>query len=245
MAHEIIGFYTVPDKTDETLKVLRSYQFNAVRAIRNKVSSHKDKWNDGIQTGGYVWNTTGSGKTLTSFKTAQIISEEGLCDKVIFLLDRIELGTQTLLEYKNFSDDTMDVQDTANTDKLWKKLLSDNNTLGVNTKLIVTSIQKMSNLVPNEKNKKDFEKINKKKIVIIIDEAHRDTFGTMLSVIKNSFPNALFFGFTGTPIFEENKKIIYSKDDSGSAELQLLMYLAMSLRMQHIQLQTVFTTAMS
>ena len=218
MAHEIIGFYTVPDKTDETLKVLRSYQFNAVRAIRNKVSSHKDKWNDGIQTGGYVWNTTGSGKTLTSFKTAQIISEEGLCDKVIFLLDRIELGTQTLLEYKNFSDDTMDVQDTANTDKLWKKLLSDNNTPGVNTKLIVTSIQKMSNLVPNEKNKKDFEKINKKKIVIIIDEAHRDTFGTMLSVIKNSFPNALFFGFTGTPIFEENKKIIYSKDDSGSAE---------------------------
>ena len=218
MAHEIIGFYTVPDKTDETLKVLRSYQFNAVRAIRNKVSSHKDKWNDGIQTGGYVWNTTGSGKTLTSFKTAQIISEEGLCDKVIFLLDRIELGTQTLLEYKNFSDDTMDVQDTANTDKLWKKLLSDNNTPGVNTNLIVTSIQKMSNLVPNEKNKKDFEKINKKKIVIIIDEAHRDTFGTMLSVIKNSFPNALFFGFTGTPIFEENKKIIYSKDDSGSAE---------------------------
>lgn len=218
MAHEIIGFYTVPDKTDETLKVLRSYQFNAVRAIRNKVSSHKDKWNDGIQTGGYVWNTTGSGKTLTSFKTAQIISEEGLCDKVIFLLDRIELGTQTLTEYKNFSDDTMDVQDTANTGKLWQRLLSDNNTPGVNTKLIVTSIQKMSNLVPNEKNKKDFEKINKKKIVIIIDEAHRDTFGTMISTIKNSFPNALLFGFTGTPIFEENKKVIYSKDDSGTAE---------------------------
>ncbi|MBR5645494.1 MAG: type I restriction endonuclease subunit R [Treponema sp.] len=218
MAHEIIGFYTVPDKTDETLKVLRSYQFNAVRAIRNKVSSHKDKWNDGIQTGGYVWNTTGSGKTLTSFKTAQIISEEGLCDKVIFLLDRIELGTQTLTEYKNFSDDTMDVQDTANTGKLWQRLLSDNNTPGVNTKLIVTSIQKMSNLVPNEKNKKDFEKINKKKIVIIIDEAHRDTFGTMISTIKNSFPNALLFGFTGTPIFEENKKVIYSKDDAGSAE---------------------------
>ncbi|BDC93355.1 HsdR family type I site-specific deoxyribonuclease [Treponema bryantii] len=218
MAHEIIGFYTVPDKTDDTLKVLRSYQFNAVRCIRNKVSSHKDKWNDGIQTGGYVWNTTGSGKTLTSFKTAQIISEEGLCDKVIFLLDRIELGTQTLTEYKNFSDDTMDVQDTANTGKLWQRLLSDNNTPGVNTKLIVTSIQKMSNLVPNEKNKKDFEKLNKKKIVIIVDEAHRDTFGTMLSVIKSSFPNALFFGFTGTPIFEENKKIIYSKDDTGSAE---------------------------
>ncbi|WP_318713948.1 type I restriction endonuclease subunit R, EcoR124 family [Treponema sp.] len=218
MAHEIIGFYTVPDKTDDSLKVLRSYQFNAVRSIRNKVSSHKDKWTDGIQTGGYIWNTTGSGKTMTSFKTAQIISEEGLCDKVVFLLDRIELGSQTLTEYKNFSDDTMDVQDTANTGKLWQRLLSDNNTPGVNTKLIVTSIQKMSNLVPNEKNKKDFEKINKKKIVIIIDEAHRDTFGTMLSVIKNSFPNALFFGFTGTPIFEENKKIIYSKDDSGSAE---------------------------
>lgn len=218
MAHEIIGFYTVPDKTDDTLKVLRSYQFNAVRSIRNKVSSHKDKWTDGIQTGGYIWNTTGSGKTMTSFKTAQIISEEGLCDKVVFLLDRIELGFQTLTEYKNFSDDTMDVQDTANTGKLWQRLLSDNNTPGVNTKLIVTSIQKMSNLVPNEKNKKDFEKLNKKKIVIIVDEAHRDTFGTMLSVIKTSFPNALLFGFTGTPIFEENKKVIYSKDDSGSAE---------------------------
>lgn len=218
MAHEIIGFYTVPDKTDDSLKVLRSYQFNAVRAIRNKVSSHKDKWEDGLQTGGYIWNTTGSGKTMTSFKTAQIISEEGLCDKVVFLLDRIELGTQTLLEYKNFSDDTMDVQDTANTGKLWQRLLSDNNTPGVNTKLIVTSIQKMSNLVPNDKNKKDFEKINKKKIVIIVDEAHRDTFGTMLSVIKSSFPHALLFGFTGTPIFEENKKVIYSKDESGSAE---------------------------
>lgn len=218
MAHEIIGFYTVPDKTDDTLKVLRSYQFNAVRSIRNKVSSHKDKWTDGIQTGGYIWNTTGSGKTMTSFKTAQIISEEGLCDKVVFLLDRIELGSQTLTEYKNFSDDTMDVQDTANTGKLWQRLLSDNNTPGVNTKLIVTSIQKMSNLVPNEKNKKDFEKLNKKKIVIIVDEAHRDTFGTMLSVIKTSFPNALLFGFTGTPIFEENKKVIYSKDDSDSAE---------------------------
>lgn len=218
MAHEIIGFYTVPDKTDDSLKVLRSYQFNAVRSIRNKVSSHKDKWEDGLQTGGYIWNTTGSGKTMTSFKTAQIISEEGLCDKVVFLLDRIELGTQTLLEYKNFSDDTMDVQDTANTGKLWQRLLSDNNTPGVNTKLIVTSIQKMSNLVPNEKNKKDFEKINKKKIVIIVDEAHRDTFGTMLSVIKSSFPHALLFGFTGTPIFEENKKVIYSKDESGSAE---------------------------
>ena len=126
----------MPDKTDDTLKVLRSYQFNAVRSIRNKVSSHKDKWEDGIQTGGYIWNTTGSGKTMTSFKTAQIISEEGLCDKVVFLLDRIELGTQTLLEYKNFSDDTMDVQDTANTGKLWQRLLSDNNTPGVNTKLI-------------------------------------------------------------------------------------------------------------
>ena len=218
MAHEIIGFYTVPDKTDDTLKVLRSYQFNAVRSIRNKVSSHKDKWTDGIQTGGYIWNTTGSGKTMTSFKTAQIISEEGLCDKVVFLLDRIELGFQTLTEYKNFSDDTMDVQDTANTGKLWQRLLSDNNTPGVNTKLIVTSIQKMSNLVSNDKNKKDFEKINKKKIVIIVDEAHRDTFGTMLSVIKSSFPHALLFGFTGTPIFEENKKVIYSKDESGSAE---------------------------
>ena len=83
MAHEIIGFYTVPDKTDETLKVLRSYQFNAVRAIRNKVSSHKDKWNDGIQTGGYVWNTTGSGKTLTSFKTAQLLAMNPNIKKVV------------------------------------------------------------------------------------------------------------------------------------------------------------------
>ena len=166
----------------------------------------KDKWEDGIQTGGYIWNTTGSGKTMTSFKTAQIISEEGLCDKVVFLLDRIELGTQTLLEYKNFSDDTMDVQDTANTEKLWQRLLSDNNTPGVNTKLIVTSIQKMSNLVPNDKNKKDFEKLNKKKIVIIVDEAHRDTFGTMLSVIKSSFPHALFLALLEPQFLKKTKK---------------------------------------
>lgn len=213
MAHQLIGFYTVADDTDGVLKVMRSYQYYAANAISDKVA--KTNWqqlgsaaNNPDRLGGYVWHTTGSGKTMTSFKSAQLIAQSRDADKVIFLMDRIELGTQSLAEYRNFAGDGEDVQATENTHVLITKLKS---TSPADT-LIVSSIQKMSNIfeeVDDEgtaTNSADIEKIREKRLVFIIDEAHRSTFGDMLIVIKRTFPRALFFGFTGTPIQEENEK---------------------------------------
>lgn len=202
MAHQLIGFYTVADDTDGVLKVMRSYQYYAASAISDKVS--KTKWGEGNQRGGFIWHTTGSGKTMTSFKSAQLIANSKDADKVVFLTDRIELGNQSYIEYNNFADDGESVQKTEDTYVLITKLKS---SAPVDT-LIVTSIQKMSNIKNDENglNAHDIEEIGKKRIVFIVDECHRSTFGEMLSTVKSTFPNAIFFGFTGTPIFEENQK---------------------------------------
>jgi len=202
MAHQLIGFYTVPDDTDGILKVMRSYQYFAANAISDKVA--KTDWKNKNALGGYIWHTTGSGKTMTSFKSAQLIANSKDADKVIFLMDRIELGTQSLKEYQGFSEEGEDVQATENTGVLVTKLKSND---PANT-LIVTSIQKMSNIKDEEEglNTHDIALINKKRIVFIVDEAHRSTFGDMLINIKNTFISAIFFGFTGTPIQDENQK---------------------------------------
>lgn len=202
MAHQLIGFYTVADDTDGVLKVMRSYQYYAASAISDKVS--KTKWGEGNQRGGFIWHTTGSGKTMTSFKSAQLFANSKDADKVVFLTDRIELGNQSYIEYNNFADDGESVQKTEDTYVLITKLKS---SAPADT-LIVTSIQKMSNIKNDENglNAHDIEEIGKKRIVFIVDECHRSTFGEMLSTIKSTFPNAIFFGFTGTPIFEENQK---------------------------------------
>ncbi|TDY76011.1 UNVERIFIED_ORG: type I restriction enzyme R subunit [Pantoea allii] len=218
MAHQLIGFYTVADDTDGVLKVMRSYQYYAANAISDKVA--KTNWqqlgsaaNNPDRLGGYVWHTTGSGKTMTSFKSAQLIAQSKDADKVIFLMDRIELGTQSLAEYRNFAGDGEDVQATENTHVLITKLKS---TDPADT-LIVSSIQKMSNIfeaVDDEgaaTNSADIEKIRAKRLVFIVDEAHRSTMSGgkdnkdgMLITVKKTFPAALFFGFTGTPIHDEN-----------------------------------------
>ncbi len=202
MAHQLIGFYTVPDDTDGVLKVMRSYQYFAANAISDKVA--KTDWKSKHSLGGFIWHTTGSGKTMTSFKSAQLIANSQDADKVIFLMDRIELGTQSLKEYRGFSDENEDVQATENTGVLVTKLKSTDPT---NT-LIVTSIQKMSNIKDEEGglNAHDIQLMNGKRIVFIVDEAHRSTFGDMLITIKETFSSAIFFGFTGTPIQEENQK---------------------------------------
>ena len=201
MAHQMIGFYTVADDTDGILKVMRSYQYYAASAISDKVS--KTKWSEKNIYGGYIWHTTGSGKTMTSFKSAQLIANSKDADKVIFLMDRIELGTQSLLEYRGFADDADSVQATESTEVLISKLKSSD---PANT-LIVTSIQKMSNIkAEGSVNDKDIATINDKRLVFIVDECHRSTFGEMLSTIKNTFPAAIFFGFTGTPIHDENQR---------------------------------------
>ena len=201
MAHQLIGFYTVADNTDGILKVMRSYQYYAANAISDKVS--KNQWDSKKSFGGYIWHTTGSGKTMTSFKSAQLIANSKDADKVIFLMDRIELGTQSLLQYRGFADETDDVQSTEDTYALLSKLKSDDPS---NT-LIVTSIQKMSNInVDSHGNDVDIDIISRKRLVFVVDECHRSTFGDMLATIKKTFPKAIFFGFTGTPIHDENKK---------------------------------------
>jgi len=202
MAHQLIGFYTVADDSDGVLKVMRSYQYYAANAISDRVS--KTDWKGKHSLGGFIWHTTGSGKTMTSFKSAQLIANSKDADKVIFLMDRIELGTQSLREYRGFADANEDVQATENTGILVTKLKS---TDPANT-LIVTSIQKMSNIKDEDDglNAHDLQLMNAKRIVFIVDEAHRSTFGDMLITIKETFCNAMFFGFTGTPIQDENKK---------------------------------------
>ena len=208
MAHQLIGFYTVADSSDGCLKVMRSYQYYAAAAISDKV--RRCKWDEPRhdstpgRPGGYVWHTTGSGKTMTSFKSAQLIADSHDADKVVFLMDRIELGTQSLSEYRAFADDADDVQGTENTQVLKSKLASDD----PKNCLIVTSIQKMSNVKAGEGGitQAELDRLAAKRIVFVIDECHRSTFGDMLQDIRQAFPNALFFGFTGTPILDENQK---------------------------------------
>lgn len=216
MAHQLIGFYTVADDSDGVLKVMRSYQYYAANKISDRVS--KNDWMEGNQLGGYVWHTTGSGKTMTSFKSAQLIANSKDADKVVFLMDRIELGVQSLKEYRAFADDTDDVQATEDTITLISKLKSND----PRNTLIVSSIQKMSNIREDATAKmraRDLEEMQSKKIVFIIDECHRSTFGEMLSTIKATFPKALFFGFTGTPVFTENEKAMNTTADIFGDEL--------------------------
>lgn len=200
IVHKLIGFYTVADNLDGVLKVMKSYQYYAANAISDKVS--KTNWKEKNLLGGYIWHTTGSGKTMTSFKSAQLIATSKDADKVVFLMDRIELGTQSLIEYRGFAEEGEDIQDTESTYELITKLKSTN----PSDTLIVTSIQKMSRIKEDGLHKNDIDIINRKRVVFIIDECHRSTFGNMLMTIKDTFPRAIFFGFTGTPILDENQK---------------------------------------
>lgn len=205
MAHMLIGFYTIADTDDNLLKVMRSYQYYAAIGIADRVT--KRNWKEDTpetQRGGHVWHTTGSGKTMTSFKSAQLIASSHDADKVVFLVDRKELGIQSLKEYRSFATETESVQATENTDILISKLKSDDQ----DNTLIVTSIQKLSNISEEMEGLRDadLKKIRSKRLVIIIDECHRSTFGEMLTTIKDTFKHSIIFGFTGTPIQDVNIK---------------------------------------
>ncbi|WP_459777931.1 type I restriction endonuclease subunit R [Allocoprococcus similis] len=205
MAHMLIGFYTIADTDDGVLKVMRSYQYYAAIGIADRVT--KRNWKEDTpetQRGGHVWHTTGSGKTMTSFKSAQLIASSHDADKVVFLVDRKELGIQSLKEYRSFATESESIQATENTDVLISKLKSDD----TDNTLIVTSIQKLSNISEDAECLKeaDIKKIRSKRMVIIIDECHRSTFGEMLTTIKNTFKHSIIFGFTGTPIQDVNIK---------------------------------------
>ncbi len=200
-AHEIIGFYTVPDASDGILKVLRPYQVYAAENVSNIVAAAH--WTKSEQRGGYIWHTTGSGKTLTSFKTAQLIANMSKADKVVFLIDRVELGEQSYLDYVNFANVDENIYNTSDTDALIRLLKSGE----VDEKVIVTSIQKMSRIRPDLVPQTVIDKIREKKIVFIVDECHRDQSGDMHQVIEHTFPTAMFFGYTGTPDHQETADI--------------------------------------
>ena len=184
---KIIGKYIVLHEGDKCLMVLRPYQFYAVEKILDRVENSNDN--------GYIWHTTGAGKTLTSFKAAQLVSELDDVDKVIFVVDRHDLDTQTQAEYEAFEPGAVDSTD--NTDELVKRLHS-------NSKIIITTIQKLNAAVSKQWYSSRIEEIRHSRIVMIFDECHRSHFGECHKNIVKFFDNTQIFGFTGTPIFVEN-----------------------------------------
>ena len=205
-AHEMIGFYTVPDASDGVLKVLRPYQVYAALNVSNTVSA--SHWTKAEQKAGYIWHTTGSGKTLTSFKTAQLIANMSTkADKVVFLIDRVELGDQSYTDYTNFANVDVSINNTSDTDALIKLLKSDE----ADEKVIITSIQKMSRIKEGDVPQSVINKIRGKHIVFIVDECHRDQNGEMHQNIEHTFPTAMFFGYTGTPDHALTKDIFGSE----------------------------------
>ena len=186
---EIIDKYMVIKTTEPILMVMRPYQIYAVKAARKRVVEANQN--------GYVFACTGSGKTLTSFKLAQLLRDEPSVDKVIFLIDRKDLDDQTVDEYNSFEKDCVDNSDS--TVVLVKQLQQEDR------KLLVTTIQKMANAVKNTRYAALMDKYRDQKVVFIIDECHRSQFGKMHGDIERHFKNANYIGFTGTPIFEANK----------------------------------------
>ncbi len=167
--------------------VLRPYQYYAVEAIIDRVKT-TDK-------NGYIWHTTGSGKTLTSIKTAQILTALPRVHKVLFVVDRADLDYQTSREFNYFSPDCVDT--TASTKQLVNQMTGDST-------LIVTTIQKLNNAIRNPRHEAVMSLLRDQRIVFIFDECHRSQFGETHKNIVKFFPNAQMFGFTGTPIFADN-----------------------------------------
>jgi len=179
--------YIVLAEVPKILMVLRPYQFHAVESIIDRVSNS--------QKNGYVWHTTGSGKTLTSFKTAQILMKLAKVHKVVFVVDRKDLDFQTTKEFNSFSDGSVDGTD--NTNALVKQFADD-------TKLIVTTIQKLNTAISKKKYLSKMEKLKDEHVVFIFDECHRSQFGETHLSITDFFTHNQMIGFTGTPIFVEN-----------------------------------------
>lgn len=184
---KMITQYIVLNETQKALMVLRPYQYYAVEAIINQVKTTAEY--------GYIWHTTGSGKTLTSFKAAQILTQLPEVHKVVFVVDRKDLDTQTAKEFNSFSKGSID--STTDTKTLVQQLTGNN-------KLIVTTIQKLNNAISKAAYLKNMKALENERIVFIFDECHRSQFGKTHEDIKNFFKGCQMFGFTGTPIFTEN-----------------------------------------
>ncbi|MHB9305520.1 type I restriction endonuclease subunit R [Fusobacterium polymorphum] len=182
--------------TSDTLLVMRPYQISATERILSKIQlANNYKWVGKIDAGGYIWHTTGSGKTLTSFKTAQLASQLDYIDKVLFVVDRKDLDSQTQKEYDRFSKGSANGNTST---KILKVQLEDR--YENKSKIIITTIQKLGHFIKQNKNHEVF----KKNIVLIFDECHRSQFGELHLAITKTFKNYFMFGFTGTPIFPKN-----------------------------------------
>lgn len=188
---KMLSKFTILNDTDKLLMIMRPYQVYATEAlIRQATLTNRNA---------YIWHTTGAGKTLTSFKTAQILATMPNIKKVIFLVDRKDLDTQTTEEFNKFEAGSVDATD--KTTVLVKQMKDKNR------QLIITTIQKMSNAVKNPRYTQVMELYKNERVVFIIDECHRSQFGEMHKDIVRHFQNAQFFGFTGTPRFEINGKV--------------------------------------
>ena len=187
---QMLTQYMVLLETTKSLMVLRPYQIYAVQKIVQHVQNSNQN--------GYIWHTTGSGKTLTSFKASQIIMQMPDVEKVLFVVDRNDLDTQTSREFNAFKADSVDSTD--NTSTLVKQLDQRHD------KLIVTTIQKLNRAISTDRYLESIDYLKNKKVVFIFDECHRSQFGETHQNIKKFFSNAQMFGFTGTPIFEKNSQ---------------------------------------
>jgi len=184
---KMITKYIVLNESQKVLMVLRPYQFYAVESIIDRVQKSKEN--------GYIWHTTGSGKTLTSYKAAQILTHYPKVHKVIFVVDRRDLDYQTTREFNSFSSGSID--GTNNTKTLVRQMAGDND-------LIVTTIQKLNSAITKERYLSKMSLLSDKRIIFIFDECHRSQFGKTHKAIKDFFVNSQMFGFTGTPIFAVN-----------------------------------------
>ena len=198
---KMIAQYVVYNESKKQLMVLRPYQFYAVEALVKK-ASEQTSISDTVEANGYIWHTTGSGKTLTSFKASQIIMDLPNVDKVVFVVDRKDLDYQTMEEFNSFKKGS--VSSTENTKNLVGQLKGD-------SKLVVTTIQKLNNAISKAHYNKSFAALENKRVVFIFDECHRSQFGETHKKITKYFKNSQLFGFTGTPIFAKNA----SKNDFG------------------------------
>ncbi|UWQ91978.1 type I restriction endonuclease subunit R [Rhodobacteraceae bacterium M382] len=184
---KMISKYIVLHESDKILMALRPYQYYAVEAIDARVKAGRKN--------GYIWHTTGSGKTLTSFKAAQLLIENPKVDKVVFVVDRADLDYQTTKEFNHFSDGSVDGTDNT------KALVGQ---LGGDTKLIVTTIQKLNTAISRDRYEGALQAVKDQRVVFIFDECHRSQFGDTHKRIVQFFSKAQMFGFTGTPIFADN-----------------------------------------
>lgn len=204
---EMISKYMVLVESEQKLLVMRPYQIYAVKAIADCINQNRGN--------GYIWHTTGSGKTLTSFKASTLLKDNPDIEKCLFVVDRKDLDRQTREEFNKFQQGS--VEENTNTETLVRRLLSTDYA----DKVIVTTIQKLGLALDgaHKKNYKErLEPLSRKRVVFIFDECHRSQFGENHKAIKEFFPNAQLFGFTGTPIFDQNAS--YARRDGGSGFYQ-------------------------